>query len=233
MKFDLGFFPQSCTLKNEIWKTIYIFYRVTASCVKLWCRQLTAIMKSYCLDLLVTSSCVKMLWVVTNVWPWRPWVTPSSPMHKNSLIVTCIFHIHLFCNSWRRHVESLEAVRYCSSKENWDFAVFFTFMLQKRSKCFLFQISLQKYLKWQKERFRAIIDRIISNSGLNDPLKVVHFSPHHLYIIHHHAFASDPSLDPLIKVTDSIWIVTQKFYFSRDLEKLTIPARQMYLTNVV
>jgi hypothetical protein len=32
---------------------------------------------------------------------------------------------------------------------------------------------------------------------------------------------------------DAIWIVTQKFYFSRDLEKLTILARQVYLTDVV
>jgi hypothetical protein len=51
-------------------------------------------------------------------------------------------------------------------------------MLQKHPKCFLFQNSLQKYLKSQKERFRAIFDKINSNSGLNDPLKVVHFSPH-------------------------------------------------------
>jgi hypothetical protein len=65
------------------------------------------------------------------------------------------------------------------SKENQDFAVFFTFMLQKRPKCFLFQNSLQKYLKSQKERFRAIFDQINSIPGLNDPLKVVHFSPHH------------------------------------------------------
>ena len=72
----------------------------------------------------------------------------------------------------------LDVVGYCSQQGIWYFAVFFTFMLQKRPKRFLFQISLQKYLKWQKERFRAIIDQIISNSGLNDPLKAVHFSPH-------------------------------------------------------
>jgi hypothetical protein len=53
-------------------------------------------------------------------------------------------------------------------------------MLQKRPKCFLFQNSLQKYLKWQKERFRALFVQINSNPGLKDPLKVVHFSPHHL-----------------------------------------------------
>jgi hypothetical protein len=52
-------------------------------------------------------------------------------------------------------------------------------MLQKRPNCFLFQISLPKYLKSQKERFRAIFDQINSIPGLNDPLKVVHFSPHH------------------------------------------------------
>ena len=66
------------------------------------------------------------------------------------------------------------------SKENKDYGVFFTFMLQKRPYCFLFQISLPKYLKLQNERFRAIFDQINSNSGLNDPLKTDHFSPHHI-----------------------------------------------------
>jgi hypothetical protein len=51
-------------------------------------------------------------------------------------------------------------------------------MLQKRPNCLLFQNSLPKYLKSQKERFRAIFDQINSIPGLNDPLKVVHFSPH-------------------------------------------------------
>jgi hypothetical protein len=51
-------------------------------------------------------------------------------------------------------------------------------MLQKRPKCLLFQNSLPKYLKSQKERFRAIFDQINSIPGLNDPLKVVHFLPH-------------------------------------------------------
>ena len=96
------------------------------------------------------------------------------------------------CASWRRHelsvkliVDTSDAVRLwlltpsgtVPSMKNRD-AVFFTFMLQKRPKCFLFQISLQNYLKWQKERFRAIFDQINSNPGLNDHLKVVHFSPH-------------------------------------------------------
>jgi hypothetical protein len=44
-------------------------------------------------------------------------------------------------------------------------------MLQKRPNCFLFQISLPKYLKSQKERFRAIFDQINSIPGLNDPPK--------------------------------------------------------------
>jgi hypothetical protein len=51
-------------------------------------------------------------------------------------------------------------------------------MLQKRPKWLLFQNSLSKYLKSQKERFRAIFDQINSDSGLNDPLKTDHFSPH-------------------------------------------------------
>jgi hypothetical protein len=42
-------------------------------------------------------------------------------------------------------------------------------MLQKRPKCLLFQNSLPKYLKSQKERFRAIFDQINSIPGLNDP----------------------------------------------------------------
>jgi hypothetical protein len=68
------------------------------------------------------------------------------------------------------------------SMENIDFAVFFTFMLQKRPKWLLFQNSLSKYLKSQKERFRAIFDQINSIPGLNDPLKVVHFSPYQVPI---------------------------------------------------
>ena len=51
-------------------------------------------------------------------------------------------------------------------------------MLQKRPKWLLFQNSLSKHLKSQKERFRAIFDQIKSDSGLNDPLKTDHFSPH-------------------------------------------------------
>ena len=61
--------------------------------------------------------------------------------------------------AWRRHVPAWRRHRYYSSRF-WHFVDFFTFMLQKRPKCFLFQISSQKYLKWQKERFRVIIDQI-------------------------------------------------------------------------
>ena len=165
---------------NEIWKTIYRLYILTASCVGSWRRQLAALIKSYCLDLFVTPSYRNCSGPSCVVGLWRPWWRRQVTSLKILWIVTCIFHFHLFCNSWRRHVQRLDAVRYCSSKEIWDFVVFFTFMLQKRPKCFLFQISLQKYLKWQKERFRAIIDQIISNSGLNDPLKAAHFSPHQI-----------------------------------------------------
>jgi hypothetical protein len=56
-------------------------------------------------------------------------------------------------------------------------------MVQKRPNCFLFQISLPKYLKSQKERFRSIFDQINSIPGLNDPLKTDHFSPHQLQTV--------------------------------------------------
>ena len=104
----------------------------------------------------------------------RPWST------YDGLCDAVTNHGILFLGLWHRHEHLLTPSCTVPSIEIWDFAVFFTFMLQKRPKWLLFQNSLSKYLKSQKERFRAIFDQINSDSGLNDPLKTDHFSPYHI-----------------------------------------------------
>ena len=128
---------------------------------------------------------MKNLKVYIENWGWRRHVETLTPSPRRarvsrmatltpSLFASVLAYQDLTPSgiAWRRQV--------VLPADFWHFVEFFTFMLQKRPKCFLFQISSQKYLKWQKERFRVIIDQINTNSGLNDPPKALHFSPHHI-----------------------------------------------------
>lgn len=132
---------------------------------------------SYCLDPDLTPSCVNLLMAITCNFLLTALVTSScvkSQKHSGASRYTfypplChnVTPPHAICDTVRYYFQlDLETLR------------FLHFSLQKRPKCFLFQISSPKYLKWQKERFRAIFNQIISTLGLNDPLKAVQFSSH-------------------------------------------------------
>ena len=91
-------------------------------------------------------------------WPsWR------RPVYNSKILLWPIKGWRRQHAPWRRHLTDLANLSH--------FVEFFTFMLRKRPKCFLFFISSPKHLKWQKERFRAIFDQINTISGLMTPEK--------------------------------------------------------------